>query len=119
MKEWTRRVAALGAAALILAPIAHAGKLDLDIYASRTAIPRAAPDGPERTRYNWIPGDPKAERGAPKWVKHLSHAGYAGLGAAGLAGCIASGGVAPAIGFGLVALVQSYLEWREIKTPSE
>ena len=32
------------------------------------------------------------------------------LGAAGLAGSIATGGVAPAIGFGLVALVQSHLE---------
>ena len=115
MKEWTLKLCAV----LIFASAAHAGKLDLDIYASRTATPRATPDGPEIPRYNWVPGDPHAERGSPKWVKHLSHAGYAGLGVAGLAGSIATGGVAPAIGFGLVALVQSYLEWREIKTPSE
>lgn len=65
------------------------------------------------------PGDPRDLNGGPSWVKHLSRLGYAGLGAAGLAGSVASGGVAPAIGFGLAALVQSYLEWRELKNPSE
>ena len=82
-------------------------------------VSRERADGPTLPLYHWVPGDPRDLRDDPAWVKHLSHVGYAGLGAAGLAGSIASGGVAPAIGFGLVALVQSYLEWREIKNPSE
>ena len=120
MKASTRRLAALGAAAALLAaPAAHArGKLDLDIAAAGPVIsrPQANP-GPALP--GWIPGDPRAARGEPVWVKRLSHAGYAGLGAAGLAGSVASGGVAPAIGFGLVALYQSFLEWRQLKNPAE
>jgi hypothetical protein len=115
MKGWTLKLAV----ALILVPAARAGKLDLDIYASGPNVPRARADAPARAPYDWAPGDPRDLKDGPKWVKHLSHVGYAGLGIAGVAGSIASGGVAPAIGFGLVALVQSYLEWREIKTPSE
>ena len=112
MKGWTLSL-------LLLAGPAGASRLDLDIYASvpRVAVERAG--GPAVPLYNWTPGNPRDLQDSPRWVKHLSHAGYAGLGVAGLAGSIASGGVAPAIGFGLVALVQSYLEWREIKTPSE
>ena len=98
---------------------AHAlGKLDLDIYSSEQYSPRS-PVNSGLVHEGWVPGDPRDLQGDPAWVKHLSHVGYAGLGVAGLAGSIATGGVAPAIGFGLVALVQSYLEWREIKTPSE
>jgi hypothetical protein len=109
MKGWTLSLAA----ALILVPAARAGKLDLDIYASRTAVPYARTAASGKALYNWVPGDPRDLRGDPSWVKHLSHAGYAGLGAAGLAASVA------AIGFGIVTLVQSYLEWREIKTRSE
>jgi hypothetical protein len=112
MKAWTLSL-------LLLAPAARAGKLDLDIYASTPRLERPGIEGPTRPAYNWVPGDPRDAGDAPGWVKHLSHVGYAGLGAAGLAGGIATGGVAPAIGFGLVTLVQSYLEWREIKTGSE
>jgi hypothetical protein len=115
MKGWTLNLAL----ALALVPAARAGKLDLDIYASGPNVPRARSDAPGPAPYNWVPGDPRDLRGDPAWVKHLSHAGYASMGAAGMAGGIASGAVAPAIGFGLVALVQSYLEWREINTPSE
>ena len=112
MKGWTLSL-------LLLAPTAGAGRLDLDIYAAVPRVSRERADGPPVPLYNWVPGDPRDLQDDPAWVKHLSHVGYAGLGAAGLAGSIATGGVAPAIGFGLVALVQSYLEWREIKNPSE
>lgn len=113
MKGWTLSLV------LLLAPVASAGKLDLDIYASTPRLERPGIEGPNRPSYNWVPGDPRDLQGDPAWVKHLSHVGYAGLGVAGLAGSVATGGVAPAVGFGLVALVQSYLEWREIKNPSE
>ena len=115
MKGWTLNLFF----ALFLVPAAHAGKLDLDIYASGPNVPRTRTDAPGQAPYNWVPGDPRDLRGDPKWVKNLSHLGYAGLGAAGLAGSIATGGVAPAIGFGLVTAVQAFLEWREIKTPTE
>jgi hypothetical protein len=132
MKEWTRKLGALGVTVLLTGsfaaaqdltadlPAAHGqGKLDLDIYAPGLSAPRSPADGAGPAGYNWVPGDPHDQRGAPAWVRHLSHAGYAGLGAAGLAASVASGGVAPAIGFGLVAIVQSFLEWREIKAPPE
>ena len=112
MKAWTLSF-------LLLAPAARAGKLDLDIYASTPRLERPGIEGPSRPAYNWVPGDPRDLQGDPTWVKHLSHVGYAGLGAAGLAGSVATGGVGPAIGFGLVTLVQSYLEWRELKNPTE
>jgi hypothetical protein len=104
---------------LLLSPAASAGKLDLDIYAATPRLERPGLEGPTRPLDNWVPGDPRDLQDDPAWVRHLSHVGYAGLGIAGLAGSVASGGVAPAVGFGLVALVQSYLEWREIKNPSE
>lgn len=104
MKAWTRSLAAVALFYASGAP--RVGKLDLDIYrpgpSSRGAI------------QGWVPGDPRDAASEPVWVQHLSHVGYAGLGAAGLAGSIASGGVAPAIGFGLVTLFQSMLEWRQI-----
>jgi hypothetical protein len=131
MKEWTRRLAVLGAAALTAASVAAAadmtadipavpaahgqGKLDLDIYAPRRTPPRSPSGAAQAPLHGWVPGDPRAARGEPSWVRHLSHAGYAGLGAVGLAVSVASGGVAPAVGFGIVAIVQSYLEWKEIK----
>lgn len=116
MKGWTISLAV----ALILVPAARAGgKLDLDIYASAPNLPRTRTDASGLPAYAWVPGDPRDQRGEPKWVRHLSHAGYAGLGAAGLAASVATGGVAPAIGFGIVTAVQAFLEWRELKTPSE
>ena len=114
MKGWT-----LSLLGLLLAAPARAGKLDLDIYASTPRLERPGIEGPTRPAYRWTPGDPRDAADAPGWVKHLSHAGYAGLAVAGLAGSVATGGVAPAIGFGLVALVQSYREWRQIKNESE
>lgn len=113
MKAWTLSL-------LLLAPAARAGKLDLDIYADTPRVSWERPGAPARPLYNWVPGDPR-DVGAddPAWVKHLSHVGYAGLGAAGLAASVATGGIAPAIGFGLVTLVQSVLEVREIKNASE
>ena len=116
MKGWTL---SLAASALLLAPAAEAGKLDLDIYASRTAVPYARTAASGKPLYDWVPGDPRDLGDDPAWVRHLSHVGYAGLGAAGLAASVATGGVAPAIGFGLVTLVQSLLEWRELKNTSE
>jgi hypothetical protein len=116
MKAWTLSLAA----ALILVPPASAGgKLDLDIYASGPNVPRTRTDAAGLPSYNWVPGDPRDLKGDPKWVRHLSHVGYAGLAAAGLAGSVATGGVAPAIGFGIVTAVQAFLEWRELKNPSE
>lgn len=119
-------LAALGAAVFISVfssaaeltagvPARPHGKLDLDIFGlgPATALPRENLGGaPLR---GWVPGDPRAERGEPEWVRHLSHVGYAGLGAAGLAASVASGGVAPAIGFGIVTLYHSLLEWRQLK----
>ena len=116
MKGWTLKLAV----ALLLVPAARAGgKLDLDIYASAPNLLRARTNAAGLPAYNWVPGDPRDQRDAPKWVRHLSHVGYAGLGAAGLAASVATGGVAPAIGFGLVTAVQAFLEWRELKTPAE
>lgn len=112
MRGWTLSL-------LLLASTASAGKLDLDIYASVPHVSPERADGPTRPLYNWVPGDPRDLKDDPAWVKHLSHVGYAGLGAAGLAASVATGGVAPAVGFGLVTLVQSYLEWRQIKNQSE
>ena len=123
------KLALIGVAALIAAPVAAApdlsadvpappaargqSKLDLDIYKSGKTPPSSPADA-GLPLHGWTPGDPRAERGEPSWVKHLSHVGYAGLGAAGLAVSIASGGVVPAIGFGIIAFYQSFLEWRQI-----
>jgi hypothetical protein len=116
MKGWTISFAV----SLLLVPAARAGgKLDLDIYASGPDLPRARTEAAPFPAFSWVPGDPRDQRGEPKWVRHLSHVGYASLGAAGLAASVATGGVAPAIGFGLVAAVQAFLEWRELKTPAE
>lgn len=128
-----RKLAVLGVAALISAPVTAAldlkadapplhavrgkGKLNLDIY-TWGKIPPHPPADAAGLFHGWVPGNPRNERGEPTWVKHLSHVGYAGLGAAGLAASIASGGVAPAIGFGIVTVVQLFLEWRQIKNSS-
>lgn len=115
---WSRRhynclVRLLLAASLFLASAlpASAGKLDLDIYARPAEVPASSTPDPQRHRL--LPGDPRALRGQSPWVRTATHAGYAGLGLAGLAGSIASGGVAPAVGFGLVALIHGYGLWKE------
>lgn len=113
MKGWTRSLPAV-AIALFAARSVPPGRLDLDIYAPAPLAARPAAAGSWAPALQWTPGDPRDERGEPVWVRHLSHVGYAGLGLAGLAGSVASGGVAPAVGFGLVTAVQSYLEWRQV-----
>ena len=40
------------------------------------------------------------------------HAAYAGMAIGGLVASIATGGVAPAVGFGLVALINSWRLWK-------
>ncbi|MDE2142649.1 MAG: hypothetical protein KGL74_05530 [Elusimicrobia bacterium] len=98
------RTAAVCALAFFFAAPLRAGKLDLNIYAS-APVPRVAPaDGALPWAQHWVPGNPRDLRGESLGVQYLSHAGYAGLGVAGLIGSVASGGVAPAVGFGLIAL---------------
>lgn len=82
----------------------HAGKLDIDIY-SRTPMPPQAKSAGHRLEQIRLPGDPRSLRGESRLVRRVSHTGYAILGIAGLAGSVATGGVGPAIGFGIVALI--------------
>jgi hypothetical protein len=94
-----------------LATPLRAGKLDLNIYGS-APVPRAAPaDGALPWEQHWVPGNPRDLRGESRGVQYLSHAGYAGLGIAGLIGSVATGGVAPAIGFGLISLYHLWQGW--------
>ena len=92
------------------------GKLDLDIFTSGPIPPRTPAEAAGLPLHGWVPGDPRDARGESTWVKHLSHVGYAGLGIAGVVVSMATGGVAPAVGFGVVALYQSWQEWRQIKS---
>jgi len=89
-----------------LAPTVHAHRLDLDIYSSEKLPPRPRADDTRLPKYDWKPGDPRNLRGESRLTQHLSTLGYAGLGIGGLAISIASGGVAPAIGFGIITAVQ-------------
>lgn len=130
MNSWPSKIILLGFAALTAFPAAAApdmtsgrvtfpssharGILDLDIYSPNYIPSRLPDDAAGLPMHGWVPGDARAERGEPTWVKHLSHVGYASLGIAGLVVSVASGGIAPAVGFGLVALVHSWLEWRQI-----
>ena len=119
-----RGVRRLGAAAclslgvlwLCAAPL-HAGRLDLDVYSSGGVPPSAQPPI-HYPRDRWVPGDPRDLRGEPRWVQYTSHLGYAGLGAAGLVGSVASGGVAPAVGFGIVTFVQLWQAWQLHRAPA-
>jgi hypothetical protein len=111
------KVRARAACALMLwaaffssAPL-QAGKLDLNIYGTAPAPRRPATDGALPWERHWTPGNPRDLRGESRPVQYLSHVGYAGLGLAGLIASVASGGVAPAIGFGLVSLIQLYGVW--------
>lgn len=132
----SRPVASLALAGLLAAGPAHAGKLDLEVYAAPplqnfAPPPRGAsglaelsellaprPRLPGRggavrgSGEGWRPGDPRDLYGEPAWVQALSHAGYTGLGIAGLVTSIATGGTAPAIGFGIVTLVQAFRGWK-------
>ncbi|MBI5631789.1 MAG: hypothetical protein HY921_13000 [Elusimicrobia bacterium] len=96
----------------------HAGKLDLDIYGTAPNLPRA-PNNGVRPQFRLLPGDPRGLQGESRWVRNVSHAGYAGLGVAGLVGALATGGIGPAIGFGVVALIHGYGLWRERGEPSQ
>jgi hypothetical protein len=96
---------------LAVAP-AQAGKLDLDVYASpfSTGTPRTASIRPALEA--WRPGDPRDLREHGKGTRTLVHAAYAGMAIGGLVASIATGGVAPAVGFGLVALINSWRLWK-------
>lgn len=83
----------------------HAGKLDLDIYAIDSPPAQAVDDPYRLPRYPVTPGDPRSLRGESRWVRYVSHAGYASLGVADLIASLATGGVAPAIGFGVIAVI--------------
>lgn len=121
---------------LALAAPAQAGRLDLDVYAApplegpgaakggseglsglaELLAPRPVLPGRSGSRRSsgelWRPGDPRDLHGQPVWVQYLSHAGYTGLGVAGLVTSLASGGAAPAVGFGIVTMIQAYRGWR-------
>jgi hypothetical protein len=91
---------------------ATAGKLDLDLYNSKPA-PVRTPVGPERGVWeSWKPGDPRDLRGESRGVRAAVHASYIGLAIGGLAASVATGGVAPAVGFGLVTLINSWRLWK-------
>ncbi|MFI5345991.1 MAG: hypothetical protein ACHQ51_06420 [Elusimicrobiota bacterium] len=100
-----------------VAPL-QAGKLDLNIYGTAPAPRRAPADGSLPWEQHWVPGNPRDLRGESRGVQYLSHAGYAGLGVAGLIGSVASGGVAPAIGFGLIAIYQLFQGWELHRQPA-
>jgi hypothetical protein len=111
------RTSELAVCLLLAAPPLRAGKLDLDIYASAPRPPAAPAVGALPWRDHWRPGDPRDLRGESRGVQYLSHAGYAGLGLAGLIGSVATGGVAPAVGFGLVTLFHLWQGWELHSNP--
>ncbi len=98
---------------------AAAGRLDLDVYSSTPVPVRPEPRIYEHGRLEWKPGDDRVISREPRWVQYTARAGYAGLGLAGLVTSIASGGVAPAVGFGIVSLVQLYGLLKMRKSSSE
>lgn len=87
---------------------ASAGKLDLDVYSSAPPPRVSEPKAFEYGRREWVPGDERVIAREPGWIQTAARAGYAGLGVAGLVTSIASGGVAPAVGFGIVSVLQLY-----------
>ncbi len=102
-----------GAVALPARSAASPRRLDLDIYVA-PSVTRNVPDRRAAQAYDgWRPGDPRDLRGEGPWVRRLSHVGYAGLGIGGLLASVATGGVAPAVGFGIVALIQLFRLWGE------
>lgn len=82
----------------------HAGKLDLDLYAS---IPPINRETVPSVRPQWIPGDPRNLQGQSPFVTAFSQAGYASMGLMGL--MQNKNQPAMAAGFGAVALWQSWL----------
>lgn len=96
-----------------------AGRLDLDVYHSGPAPAPFDNRVYEHGRLEWKPGDERDIGREPRWIQVTARAGYAGLGVAGLVTSIATGGVAPAVGFGIVSLVQLYGLLRLHKTPTE
>ncbi|MBI5882139.1 MAG: hypothetical protein HZB91_03430 [Elusimicrobia bacterium] len=96
---------------LAAAPV-HAGMLDLDVYASpfSTGTPKAV--GIRPALETWRPGDPRDLGEHGRGTRALAHAAYAGMAIGGLVASIATGGVAPAVGFGLVALINSWRLWK-------
>lgn len=123
-EEYTANMRPLprAAAALLLslacAAQARAGKLDLEVYSSGYVPPLSGYGMHSRGGFGWKPGDPRDLQGEPPWVNYVSHAGYTGLAAAGLAGSLATGGVAPAVGFGIVTAVQLLRAWGFYKSSS-
>jgi hypothetical protein len=103
---------------LVCAAPSSAGQLDLDVYSSGAVSPLSGPGTRPRGGFGWKPGDPRDLQGEPSWVHYASHMGYTGLAAAGLAGSLATGGVAPAVGFGIVTAIQLFRAWGYHKASS-
>ncbi|MBI5624508.1 MAG: hypothetical protein HY924_12080 [Elusimicrobia bacterium] len=95
---------------LAVGPV-HAGKLDLDVYASPFTSGTAVRYGSRPVLEVWKPGDPRDLQGAGRGTRAFVHLAYVGMAAGGLAAGIATGGVAPAVGFGLVALINAWRLW--------
>lgn len=106
------------AALMALSPFrAHAGKLDLDLYSELKSPPDLS--APARRSFDaWRPGDPRDLRGESPAVQYLSHGGYAAIGIGGLLASVATGGVAPAVGFGIVTLYQLWSASRVKSRPA-
>ena len=117
MKIFARFLTLLLSVSVMAAPMASAGKLDLDIYASPIILPKPAAEPLMMGHQRRAPGDPRDLKGASRPVRYLTNLGYAGMGVAGLVGLVATGGLAPAIGFGLVALIHIVGAWQVHKTP--
>lgn len=107
-----RTVAAVVLLSASLTQPLHAGPLDLDLYAAPGKAARPATEPRYPALETWKPGDPRHLREEKPWVQYAAHAGYAGMAIAGLVASIATGGAAPAVGFGIVALVNLARAWR-------
>ncbi|MDE2290516.1 MAG: hypothetical protein KGL53_00430, partial [Elusimicrobia bacterium] len=90
---------------------ASAGKLDLDVYAPPPRVAPGQRSAPPLQPGGWLPGNPKDLRGESRTVQYISHFGYAGLAGAGAVSCAAPAGVAPVVGFAVVAAMQLWAAW--------
>lgn len=107
----------LGLVWITAAAPAMAGKLDLDVY-SRTTSAQTTPVHEFQRERIYLPGDPRALRGESLWVRRASYLGYTSMGIIGSAGSIGTGNVAPAVGFGIVALINSWMLFFDRAAPN-